>query len=233
MKKFLLATAIGASTLVGTNVNAGIPVVDGVSNTARALEFAKTLLHYKTQLEEMGKQLQTQEQTYKSLIGNRDINKLMNTGSKYLPAETLQTYEKIRNGDTKSLLGQMTALSQKYKNTGSSSLTSSKAVQQAGREAHLRNEAIIDQAFQRSNARINNLQRLMNQIDATGDTKASADLQNRINAEMGLIQLEQQNIQLVKYAVEAQDKLRAQQIRDISTQRNNPANSKPNFKVIY
>lgn len=233
MKKFLLATAIGASTLVGTNVNAGIPVVDGVSNVARAMEFAQTLLHYKTQLEEMGKQLQTQEQTYKSLIGNRDINKLMNTGSKYLPAETLQTYEKIRNGDTKSLLGQMTALSQKYKNTGSSSLTSSKAVQQAGREAHLRNEAIIDQAFQRSNARINNLQRLMNQIDATGDTKASADLQNRINAEMGLIQLEQQNIQLVKYAVEAQDKLRAQQIRDISTQRNNPANSKPNFKVIY
>lgn len=233
MKKIILATMISASALITANVNAGVPVVDAAGNATRIANFTKQMAEYANQLNTMKNQLQTQKSTYESLIGTRDLNKLMNAGSKYLPAETLQTYEKIRNGDTKSLLGQMTALSQKYQNTGSSSLASSKAVKDAGREAHLRNEAIIDQAFQRSNSRINNLQRLMNQIDATGDTKASADLQNRINAEMGLIQLEQQNIQLVKYAVEAQDKLRAQQIRDISTQRNNPANSKPNFKVIY
>lgn len=233
MKKIILATMVSASALIATNVNAGVPVIDATANATRMANFTKQMVEMANQLTTMKNQLQTQKSTYESLIGSRNLNQLMNAGSKYLPAETLQTYEKIRNGDTKSLLGQMTTLSQKYKNTGSSSLSSSKAVQEAGREAHLRNEAIIDQAFQRSNSRINNLQRLMNQIDATGDTKASADLQNRINAEMGLIQLEQQNIQLVKYAVEAQDKLRAQQMRDISAKRNNPANAKPDFKVIY
>lgn len=233
MKKILLATAVGASLLVGTNANAGIPVIDATANATRVANFTKQMVEMANQLNTMKTQLMTQKQTYESLIGSRNLNQLMNAGSKYLPAETLQTYEKIRSGDTSSLLGQMTALSQKYQNAGKSGSASAKAIQDAGKEAHLRNEAIIDQAFARSNSRINNLQRLMNQIDATGDTKASADLQNRINAEMGLIQLEQQNIQLVKYAVEAQDKLRAQQMRELNAKRNSASNTKPTFKVIY
>lgn len=233
MKKIILASMISATALIATNVNAGVPVIDATANATRVANFAKQMVEMANQLNTMKTQLQTQKSTYESLIGSRNLNQLMNAGSKYLPAETLQAYEKIRTGDTSSLLGQMTALSQKYQNTGKSSSASSNAVKDASRQAHLRNEAIIDQAFQRSNSRINNLQRLMNQIDATVDTKASADLQNRINAEMGLIQLEQQNIQLVKYAVEAQDKLRQQQMRDVTAQRNNPNNTKPNFKVIY
>lgn len=233
MKNIILATMISASALVTVNSNAGIPVIDAAGNATRIMNFTKQMAEYANQLSTMKSQLSQQQATYKSLVGSRDLNQLLNAGSKYLPAETLGAYEKIRNGDTSSFLGQMTALSQKYKNTGKSSTASASAVREANRQAHLRNEAIVDQAFARSNARINNIQRLMNQIDATGDTKASADLQNRINAEMGLIQLEQQNIQLVKYAVEAQDKLRAQQLRDITAQRNSASNAMPTFKKVY
>ncbi|AZC05411.1 TPA: type IV secretion system protein [Acinetobacter baumannii] len=233
MKKLLLATMFGATMVMTANVNAGIPVVDAVGNGQRMANFIKEMAEMTNQLNTMKSQLTQQQATYKSLVGSRDLNQLLNAGSKYLPAETLSAYEKIRSGDTSSLLGAMTSLSQKYKNTGNSSTTSKQAVQNASREAQLRNEAIIDQAFQRSNSRINNIQRLMNQIDATGDTKASADLQNRINAEMGLIQLEQQNIQLVKYSVEAQDKLRAQQMREVSQKRNSSTNAMPTFKQVY
>lgn len=229
MKKTLLCLMLSIPMMA----TAGIPVVDASSSAMRAAEFVKNMAQLQTQYQNLVAQLKQQEATYKSIVGTRNVADLLNKTSKFLPADTFKTYENIRNGNNDGLLGDMLALQQKYNVSGTDTKAMRGAISNQSNQSKLRNEAIVNQAFQRANLRIQNLQQMMANIDATGDTKAAADLQNRINTEMSLIQVENQNIQLIKQAFDIEESQRAAQQREISKKWSSSSNQPTAFKKVF
>jgi type IV secretion system protein VirB5 len=73
------------------------------------------------------------------------------------------------------------------------------------------NKAIAMQAYDASLNRVNNINALMQQADATGDMKAAADLQNRMAAENALVQNEQIRLNLATQLQQAELKLAEEQ----------------------
>ena len=236
IKNTALALSLGFAVSMPVVVNAGgIPVIDIAGNASRMANFVKEMAEMANQLNTMKSQLTQQQQTYKSLVGARNINDLLSNPalSKYLPSDAVKSYENIRQGNYDGALGDMAKLAKKYEARSGSSKDQYQNLAQQSKENLQKNSLIIDQVFKKSNDRLNNLTRLMNQIDQTGDTKASADLQNRIQSELGLLQIEQNNIALMKMATEADEKLRAQQARDISTMRNRSTNKPTSMPVVF
>ncbi|MEO4090770.1 P-type DNA transfer protein VirB5 [Acinetobacter pittii] len=234
IKQTALALVMGLSVPVVVNAG-GIPVIDIAGNAQAMTNFIKEMAEMANQLNTMKSQLAQQQQTYKSLVGARNINDLLSNPalSKYLPSDAVSAYENIRSGNYQGSLGDMAKLAKKYEATSGNSTTQYANLAQQRKENLQKNSLIIDQVFKKSNDRLNQLTRLMNQIDRTSDTKAAADLQNRINSELGLLQIEQNNIALMKMAAEADEKLREQQARDISTMRNRSTNKPTAMPVVF
>lgn len=236
IKKAALALTLGCAISMPVAVNAaGVPVVDVAGNAQRAANFVKQMAEMANQLGTMKNQLEQQKTTYKSLVGSRNINDLLSNPSlsKYLPSDAVRSYENIRKGNYEGTLGDLAKLAKKYEATNGSSREQYKNIAAQRKEQLQKNSLMVDQVFKKSNDRLNNLTRLMNQIDRTGDTKASADLQNRINSELGLLQIEQNNIALMKMAAEADEKLRAQQARDVSDLRNRSTNKPTSMPTVF
>lgn len=238
MKFNINKLALASLIVLGTSFNAyagGIPVIDVAGNAQAMTNFVKQMAEMTNQLNTMKSQLEQQQQTYKSLVGARNINDLLSNPalSKYLPSDAVNSYENIRKGNYDGALGDIAKIAKKYEATSGNSKNQYANIEQTRKDQLRKNSLIIDQVFKKSNDRLNNLTRLMNQIDRTGDTKASADLQNRINSELGLLQIEQNNIALMRMAAEADEKLRAQQARDISTMRNRSTNQSTSMPIVF
>jgi type IV secretion system protein VirB5 len=191
--------------------NAGIPVIDGASVAQSVLQVANGIQTIQS-LQQSYAQMQ---QTYNATIGSRNIGALFDNPAltPYLPTGMQQMYNTIRTGDTSSIAGQIAGYAAQYQNGNNQAQNQSNQQANAQQNA-AKNRAIIDQVFQSSNARLNELTGLMNTIDLAQDPKAAQDLGNRINAEVGILQAEQSKIQLVKMAADADDKLLRQQAND-------------------
>lgn len=222
LKTLCLSAVLGLSV---SNVNAGIPVVDGVSNAARALEFAQNLAQLQMQYKQM-------EMQYKAIIGNRDIGALFNNPAlkQYLPSGMQSLYNDVKNKNINGIANKMAQAAKDYENDSKSG-TNSQSIQQAKQQNALRNKVMIDQIFDSSQQRLNQLDALMRSVDGTQDQKAAMDLQNRIQTEVGLLQAEQSKIQLVKMLADAEDKLVEQQQR-VAIQNYNRSTGKTATKTV-
>ena len=210
-KQLMICAALGVSPLIA---NAGIPVIDATANAQSAANFVKDMAEQAKRLIELKNQLEQQKRTYEAMIGSRDIGKLFNDPrlAQYLPQGMQGLYGDIKNRNISGMADKMAQLSTQYAN-GNNQAVNQKNIEQMRKANAQKNKIIIDQVFESSQQRLNQLTSLMNSIDSTQDPKAAADLGNRINSEVALLQAEQSKIQLVKQLAEAEDKLIAEQQR--------------------
>lgn len=171
----------------------GIPVFDGAA-AANALQ---SLIQMKQQIENQIKQITELKSQVKALTGTRNLGNILKTEAyEQLPDEWKSVYNSastLKNGNYKDLLS--------AKNYNPSA-DSERLVQQFD----LTLKAIKD-----SEVRMDNIKRLMDQVNQTQDMKAAADLQSRIALENAKIQQNQTNLDMMARFMDIQEKVQVQQ----------------------
>jgi type IV secretion system protein VirB5 len=200
MKK-LLFKSLAMSLMFGTSnmvFAGGIPVFDA-AGVAQAIE---TVVQLKQQVESLKKQ-------YDAITGSRNLGDILNNPAlrEYLPSDWANIYDKVQSGQYKGLSGAATAIkdAEKLYSTGTGT------GQQRIYDTLASNKAMTQTAYQNTIDRLNNIQQLMKQINSAKDTKAAADLQNRIATENAMIQTEQTRLNLMVQLQQAEMKLAEQQ----------------------
>jgi type IV secretion system protein VirB5 len=181
------------------NVNSDVPAM---------INQAQTMAQWAKQYEQMVQQITHLKNQYDSMTGTRGLGQILNNPAlrTYLPDQWASIYDQVRKGQLQGVSSRATSI---YSAEGFDPNAT------GGRKRQLdvlaANKAITMQAYDASLARVQNINALMQQADATGDVKAAADLQNRMAAENALIQNEQVRLNLAMQLQQAEMQLAAEQ----------------------
>lgn len=165
---------------------AGIPVFDG-ANVANTLQ---QIVHMKEQIDNQVRQIAELKIQVTALTGSKDIGKIFSDVSlEQLPSEWEDLYKNIESTDYSKMIQGKTY----------SPETSIKQL--------IFNYESSIKAFNDTKSRLNNIQKMINQIDNTTDIKAAQDLQNRIAAENAIIQNNQTKLDMMARMAEQMEKI--------------------------
>lgn len=220
MKKILLIVVLVFGC--ATQSRAGIPVsviLDAPAMINQIQNFAQMLKEYATmvqQLEQMRDQFKQMELEYSSMTGSRNLGDILNDPSfkQYLPNNWQDVYSGIRNNGYEGLSGSAKALRDSSKifdacekiiNPTEKRICNAQAVKPA------QDQAFANDAYKKSQDRVDQIEGLMQEINRTDDPKAIAELAARIQAEQALIQNEQTKLSLYQASAEAEERLLEQQ----------------------
>ena len=212
IRKLVGTLALPISLAVGTSAHAGgIPVIDA-SNLAQAILQVQA---WAQQYQQMVQQLQQAQQQYASMNGVRNMGSLVNNAAsrQYLPSD----YSTILSQG----VGQWAAIraaAQKFDvsmTTLSPTSDSAQAFNQNANQAAL-NRAVAEMAYATASQRFNDIQVLLDKVNAAPDPKDMADLQGRIQAEQVMMQNEANKLQMLQQLASAQRDLQLQRAREIS-----------------
>ncbi|HWG71711.1 MAG TPA: type IV secretion system protein [Steroidobacteraceae bacterium] len=167
-------------------------------------------------------QLQSAQQTFAAMTGNRGMQGLLGgTTRNYLPSNWTQLTSALQSGgagtyaglsaDVQSALSANAVLSPQRLATLA---PSDQQLIQAARQWSAMRQALAHEALANSSARFASIQSLIAAIGTAGDQKASLDLQARISAEVGMLQNEQTKLQVLDRATRAQESALRQQARE-------------------
>lgn len=186
-----------------------VAVVGDVPST---INQAQTMVQWANQYRQMVGQIEQMKMQYQSMTGNRGLGQISNAPSlrNYLPDQWASVYDKVRSGQLAGISGK------------AASITSDEGFDPAAiggkkrqQEVLAANKAMTMQAYEATQARLNNINSLMQKADETQDAKAAADLQNRIGSENAMIQNEQIRLNLMAQLQQAELLLaKDQQVRE-------------------
>ena len=205
-----LMVPIMASIMVSLSSTAtaqGIPVFDA-ANVAQAI----------SEVAQLEQQVQQEIQLFKSLNGSRGFGALLSNPvvANSLPSNWLSVYTAIQNGGYAGLTGSAQALRQASQIYNCEDQTGSdQQLCQRQLNKPFQDKAFGMQAYQTELQELNQIQSLMQQIDATQDPKGVAELQARIQAESTTVGNEMTKLQLFKMLSEAEDKLVEEQKNEL------------------
>jgi type IV secretion system protein VirB5 len=195
----LLCLSSAAYAQIPVTITASFP------DTANQIQ---TMTQWANQYTQMVGQINQMKQQYVSITGNRGLGQIMNNPALrgYLPDQWAGIYDKVRGG---TLPGISSAANSIFSTEGFDGA----AV--GGRKRQLdvmaANKAMTMQAYDATLARVSNINALMAKADTTMDTKAAADLQNRMAAENAMIQNEQIRLNLLAQLQVAETQLANEQ----------------------
>jgi type IV secretion system protein VirB5 len=207
-KQMMRLTAILASLIVMTPAARAQLTVNVNSDIPAMINQAQTMAQWGNQYQQMVQQITHLKNQYEALTGNRGLGRILNNPAlrTYLPDQWAPIYDQVRRGQ---LQGVSSMASSVY--TAESFDPNATGGRKRQLEVLAANKAIAMQAYDASLNRVNNINALMQQADATGDMKAAADLQNRMAAENALIQNEQIRLNLATQLQQAEFKLAEEQ----------------------
>jgi type IV secretion system protein VirB5 len=160
------------------------------------------------QVEQLGQQIQNQEDQYRALTGNSSFGNIMNDASlrNYLPEQWQNIYDQAKNGGLSGISSSMRSIEQQESMTGAGA-----PGQQRYFDTLAANKAMNEQAYSATMARLNNIQALMQQSNMTQDPAQKADLQNRMAAEEAMVTNDQTRLQLTAQLQKTELQLAEQQ----------------------
>jgi type IV secretion system protein VirB5 len=162
------------------------------------------------QLETAKQQLSQAQQALQTMTGDRGMEQLLSgTVRNYLPSNWNQVTGALQGaGGFSALSGDVQTLM-----TTNAVLSSQRlaTLPPAGQQLVLSNrqwgamqQALAREAFSNASSRFASLQSLIASISSATDQKAILDLQARINAELGMLQNEQNKMQMLTQSTQAQ-----------------------------
>jgi len=205
LKALALAAAMGAAASPAAyaqwtvNVNSDIPAT---------INQVQTMAQWAKQYQQMIQQITHMKNQYDAITGTRGLGQILNNPAlrNYLPDQWANIYDQVRNGQLQGLSTKATSI---YSAEGFDPHAT------GGRKRQLEilaaNKAMAMQAYDATLQRVQNINALMQQADATNDMKAAADLQNRMVAENASIQNEQVRLNLAMQLQQAELQLADQQ----------------------
>lgn len=202
-KTLIAATILTLSTAAFAQIP--VTITSSVPDTTNQVQ---TMAQWANQYKQMVGQINQMKQQYDALTGNRGLGQIMNNPALrgYLPDQWAGIYDKVR-------VGGLPGVSSAAKTIFSNESFDGAAV--GGRKRQLdvmaANKAMTMQAYDATLARVNNINSLMAKADTTMDTKAAADLQNRMASENAMIQNEQIRLNLLAQLQVAETQLANEQ----------------------
>lgn len=214
---FLLALA----SAVSTAGQAQIAVVD-VAQIANNIENQiETMAHWTTQEGQMATLIGWIKQQHNALTGVRKLGAILNDPAlkDYLPADWQAGYDSVRSNGYAGLSESGRAIYEvnrifdgcAFLPPGDQHIA---CEAQAAKGAQDKSFAI--DAYKAARARLEQVEGLMHQIDATKDPKAIAELQGRIAVEQASIQNEQTKLQLYAMVAQAENRLLQQRAHELN-----------------
>ncbi len=182
IKKFFVSLFFVGSFFGSQAAHAGIPVIDA-ANLAQAIQ---EVLAWGQQYQQMVQQIQQMQQQYNSLTGARGLGDILNNPllQQVVPANAATVYNGINTGGYAGLTSAAQALRNASKQYNCEDKTgSAKTTCEAILNSNAQTQAYQQNALQVITQRVQQIQSLQSQINATQDPKAIAELQARITAE--------------------------------------------------
>jgi len=182
----------------------GIPVIDVASIARLVLQYEKQVEQYKTEMDQLS-----------AVTGSRGMGSVANDQSlrQALPADFYNAYKNIQNQGRNGASAGAKAIYDAVKKYGCDQQYTAGSTALLNCEAHAMHAATnvetSTKALQASQARVSQIQQLQSTIDTTTDTKAAADLQNRILAEQAFLQNETMMMNLAREQRLAEAELQA------------------------
>lgn len=223
VRKNLIATVavVAMSCGISAPARAGMPVID-VANLAQAIQ---QVLSWGQQLQAMAAHLQQLQRTYQSLTGPRGMQNLLPIAPgarNYLPADYSELMNVI-NGTSVTypvLAGQVQGIIQTNAvlTNGQTANLSPRALQllTQGRQSAAALAMLSQQTQANASNNFSSLQGLIAALGFTSDTKASADLQGRIQSEQVMTTTNQIKTEALYQTVQAQELARSQAAREFA-----------------
>lgn len=161
------------------------------------------------QLNEAKKQYDQAKRQFEQFRGSRDIGALFNQYGKHMPKEMQEMYKDYQSGNWDGLADKVARLEKSQQLTGTQKEQLAQIAEGAKMQA-LGNKVVLDDMFAKSNERFNQIQRMANSIDLQRDPKAAADLLNRIQVEIAVIQLQSNQLQMMNMLMQAEKEAQRQ-----------------------
>jgi type IV secretion system protein VirB5 len=204
-----------------TTVSAQIPVTDVANITQDAVNQAANIAQYIAQVEQLKIQVQQELQQYQALTGSRNLGDIFNDPKyrQYLPADWQKVYDQVKSGGYAGLTGTSRSIYDKnqiYDACASVQDADQKSVCEADATKPALDQGMATDAYNTAASRLDQIEQLTKQINATDDPKAIAELQGRIATEQAAIQNEQTKLQLYQMVADAQDKIQEQRQRELN-----------------
>lgn len=219
----LLALTIAGLTCLASPVQAQIPVTDGASIAQNIANHVEDVAKFVQQIEQLKLQVEQQKQQFEALTGSRNLGDIFNDPRfrQYLPADWQKVYDSVKSGGYAGLTGTAKSIyddNHIYDACSSTQNSDQKSVcEQEATKAAL-DQGMATDAYNTATDRLNQIEQLTQQINATQDPKAIAELQGRIATEQAAIQNEQTKLQLYQMVADAQGKIQQQRQRELNVQ---------------
>jgi len=198
-----------------------MPVID-VTAIAKDIEnHLETVAKWKIQYKQMVMQIDQMKQEYKSLTGSRGLGDILDDPRlrDYLPSNWQSVYDSMKTLGYASLRGRAKSIFEDNKihdicaNLGDSQERihcEAQAVKAA------QDKAFTVEAYDKSQLRLEQIDKLMAKINDTHDPKAISELQGRIAIEQTKIQNQKTQLQLYAIVAATEDRLQQQQQEEIN-----------------
>lgn len=198
-----------------SSATAQIPVTDVASLTQQMQQ----VLSWTQQLQQMKAQIEQQKAAYESMSGSRGLGSLFNDPAlkNSLPQDWQKVYTAVQKGGYQGLTSAAKAIRDMNKVAECTDrIASQKALCQRQANKPAQDKAFAQDAYNGAQSRLDNIQGLMGQINATSDPKSIAELQARMQAEQAMIQNEQTKLQMFRMLADSERDLIEQQKRETS-----------------
>jgi type IV secretion system protein VirB5 len=205
--KIAAATFAACTALAAPGAYAqGIPVIDIANLVQTILQVLNDYTDASNQIE----QLTQLEDQLKSLNGARNLGKILNDPalSNYIPADAYARINDITISGYSALGGTAKALrdGQMVYNcldrTGTARTTCQAALAQPYEQ-----KGLLQDAMKTASGRLQQIQSLMDQINATGDQKAIQEIQARIGAENAMLAHEASRVQMLQGMADSEERI--------------------------
>lgn len=198
----------------------GIPVIDGASIADRNIKHVETLIKWKTQYDQMVTQINQLKEEYDSMTGSRGLGQIMNNEEykNYLPSDWQDVYDAVQEGGYEGLTGSAKDIyeaNRVFDGCANLTIDEQRLACEARAVKPSQDKGFALDAYEKAKNRLNQIDQLMTQIDATTDPKEIAELQARIASENNMIANEQTKLKLYQMVAEAEAKVQTQRLREI------------------
>jgi type IV secretion system protein VirB5 len=198
--------------------NAGIPVIDGVSNGMRVAEFAQTVVQWgkeiaemQAQYEQLVQQYRQMQETHDSINGSRGMGGLARSDYGYLAGDWQSV---MTESDFKPVLEASKIM--EASQMGLSIDSDAVHVYQSSQNQNALSLSISEQGYNQVSLRFHSLNDLLDKVNGAVELKDIQDLQTRIQGEQMLLQNEQNKIVLLAQLQSGQREVLDQQSREIA-----------------
>lgn len=228
-QRLLAAIAVAAAALAPASAYAQYTVYDPTQAANMASQIAKAqqqIEYLRNTYETVMEQVAEAKRAADAVSGIRNVADVFNDPyiRQYLPQDLKKVYDRAQVGGYKGITGTVDEVLASESLVGKTVAEQQQAILDRRRRAAATGRVIGDDAYAGAERRLQQLDKLLGQINTTQDAKAAADLQSRIAVEQAAIHNEAVKLQLLQYMAQAEERLAKEQRKaasDAITSRHN------------